>query len=141
MQLRSLMPDAAMVELQISKESSMIRSAYRAGICVALLAAFLTVWTTIVRDDGGGAAFFMIISAVGVGWFAAGFRAAGMARAMVGVAVMQVLLGMLYATAPVTAAEPNGVLKAVVFTCVFTLLWLVSGNFFRIAAKSSPIAA
>ena len=44
--------------------------AYRAGVALAVLAAFLTVWTTIVRDDGNGAGFFMVIMAVGVGWFA-----------------------------------------------------------------------
>lgn len=74
--------------------------AHRSGIVVALVVAFLTIWTTIVRDDGGGASFFMIILAVGVGWFAAGFRAPGMARTMVGVAVMQICLGALIVTAP-----------------------------------------
>ena len=56
---------------------------YRAGVGVAVLASFLTVWTTIVRDDGHGIGSFMVIMAVGVGWFAAGFRAAGMARTVV----------------------------------------------------------
>jgi len=63
--------------------------AYRAGIGVAVVGSLLTVWTTIVRDDGNGIGFFMVIMAVAVGWFAAGFRAAGMARTMIGVAVMQ----------------------------------------------------
>src|SRR5690348_7110977 len=88
---------------------------YRTGVIVALVAAFLTVWTTIVRDDGNGAGFFMIILAVGIGWFAAGFGAAGMARAMVGVSVMQICLGVLIATAPVTARLPDGPLNALLF--------------------------
>ena len=67
----------------------------RAGIAVAVIASFVTVWTTVVRDDGNGIGFFMVIMAVAVGWFAAGFRAAGMARTMVGVAVMQAMVGML----------------------------------------------
>lgn len=108
---------------------------YRSGVGVAILASFLTVWTTIVRDDGSGAGFFMIILAVGVGWFAASFRPAGMARAMVGVAAMQLCLGALIATAPITAAVPDGPLKAVLFNVVFTALWLVSAAFFRAAAK------
>jgi hypothetical protein len=119
----------------------MTGSAYRAGVGVAIMAAFLTVWTTIVRDDGSGAGFFMVILAVGVGWFAAGFRPAGMARGMAGVAVMQALLGMLTATAPITAAAPDGVSKAILFSGLFTLLWLISANFFRITAKSDPAAA
>src|SRR5690242_16964307 len=104
--------------------------AYRSGIGVVILASFLTVWTTIVRDDGSGAGFFMIILAVGVGWFSASFRPAGMARAMVGVAAMQLCLGALIATAPITAAVPDGPLKAVLFNLFFAALWLISGAFF-----------
>lgn len=135
------MTAAVMVGLQFEGVELMTGSAYRAGIGVAILAAFLTVWTTIVRDDGSGAGFFMVILAVGVGWFAALFRPAGMARAMVGVAVMQALLGMLIATAPITAVAPDGVSKAILFSGFFTLLWLISANFFRIAAKRDPAAA
>ena len=109
--------------------------AYRAGIVVATVAAFLTVWTTIVRDDGNGMGFFMVILAVAVGWFAAWFRPAGMARTMVGVAVMQAMVGALIATAPVTANVPGESGKALLFSGFFVLLWLVSGAFFRAAAK------
>ena len=110
--------------------------AYRAGIAVAVIASFLTVWTTIVRDDGNGIGFFMVIMAVGVGWFAAWFRPAGMARTMVGVAVMQAAVGALIATAPVTANVPGESMKALLFSGFFALLWLVSGASFRAAAKS-----
>jgi hypothetical protein len=109
--------------------------AYRAGIAVAAVAAFLTVWTTIVRDDGNGMGFFMVIIAVAVGWFAAWFRPAGMARTMLGVAVMQLAVGTLIATAPITANVPGESVKALVFSGLFALLWLVSGAFFRAAAK------
>jgi hypothetical protein len=109
--------------------------AYRAGVALAILTSFLTVWTTVVRDDGNGIGFFMVIMAVGVGWFAAGFRAAGMARTMVGVAVMQAAVGSLIATAPVTANVPGQSLNALLFSGSFVLLWLVSGAFFRAAAK------
>src|SRR5436190_20015094 len=78
--------------------------AYRAGMAVAIVASFLTVWTTIVRDDGSGIAFFLLIMAAVVGGFAAWFRPAGMARAMLGVAAMQGLLGVAIATAPSTAS-------------------------------------
>ena len=110
--------------------------AYSGGVAVASLAAFLTVWTTIVRDDGNGIGFFMVIMAVGVGWFAAGFRAAGMARTMVGVALMQAAVGSLIATAQVTANVPGESLKALLFSGAFVLLWLASGACFRAAAKS-----
>jgi hypothetical protein len=109
--------------------------AYGAGIIVAAVTAFLSVWTTIVRDDGAGLSFFMIIMAAGVGWFAAGFRPAGMARTMLGVAAMQVLLGVGVATAPVIAAIPDGPAKALLFNGVFATLWLISGACFRAAER------
>jgi hypothetical protein len=110
------------------------------GVGVAVAASFLTLWTTIVRDDGSGAAFFLLIMAAVVGAFAAWFRPAGMARAMAGVAVMQALLGMLIATAPVTASAPGGPSRALLFSAFFVLLWLVSAGFFRAAAKGSRAA-
>lgn len=112
------------------------RGAYRAGVAVAALASFLTVWTTIVRDDGNGIGFFMVIMAVAVGWFAAGFRAAGMARTMAGVAVMQAAVGALVATAPDTANVPGESMRALLFSGFFVLLWLVSGACFRAAART-----
>lgn len=107
---------------------------YRAGVAVAVLTSFLTVWTTIVRDDGNSIGFFMLIMAALVGGFACWFRAAGMARTMVGVAVMQLLVGLAVATAPITATLPGGPVKALLFSGVFALLWLTSAAFFRAAA-------
>ena len=110
--------------------------AYRAGVAVALVTSFLTLWTTVVRDDGNGVGFFLLIMAAVVGGFSAWFRPAGMARTMLGVAIMQALLGALIATAPSTANMPGGSLKALLFSAIFAALWLVSGAFFSIAAKS-----
>jgi len=117
------------------------RRTYRAGVAVALLAAFLTGWTTVVRDDGTGAGYFMIILAVMVGWFSARFQPAGMARTMIGVAIMQGLLGVLVATAPVTASVPDGSLNALLFSGFFSALWLISAALFLSAARSAPQAA
>jgi hypothetical protein len=114
-----------------------IGRAYGWGIAVACAASFLTVWTTVVRDDGTGIGYFMVILAAAVGAFAAWFRPAGMARAMVGVAVMQVLLGIATATAPSTAIVPDGPVKALVFNGFFALLWLISAGLFRRASKGA----
>jgi hypothetical protein len=113
---------------------------YRAGAGLAVVTAFLIVWTTIVRDDGTGIGYFMVIMAALVGAFSAWFRPAGMARAMAGVAIMQVLLGMLIATAPSTAAMPGDALRAELSNGIFAALWLISAILFRAAAKmdSSP---
>jgi hypothetical protein len=114
--------------------------AYRAGVIVALVTSFVTLWTTVVRDDGNGIGFFLLIMAAMVGGFSAWFRPAGMARTMLGVAIMQALLGALIATAPSTASMPDGSFKALLFSAMFAALWLVSAAFFRIAAKSGPKA-
>jgi hypothetical protein len=134
----ALTAERAMVRLQSTEGEDMSgseqraggRGAYRAGVGVAVL----TVWTTIVRDDGSGAGFFLVILAIGVGGFAALFRAAGMARTMVGVAIMQACLGLAVATAPSTAQLPGGWFKVVLFNGVFIALWLASAGFFHAAA-------
>jgi hypothetical protein len=117
------------------------RRAYRAGVGVAVLTSLLTVWTTIVRDDGTGMAYFLLIMAAVVGGFAAWFRPAGLSRTMVGVAIMQALLGIATATAPSTASVRDGSSRALLFSGVFALLWLASAAFFRAAAKRDPEAA
>ena len=113
----------------------MAGAAYRAGGAVAIAAALLTVWTTIVRDDGTGIGYFMVIMAAAVAGFAVSFRPEGMARAMLGVAVMQLCLGALIATAPLTQTMPGGAFKVALFNGIFTALWLISAAFFRAASK------
>ena len=108
---------------------------YRAGVAVALVASFLIVWTTLVRDDDTGIGYFLVIMAALVGGFSARFRPAGMARTMVGVAIMQALLGVAVATAPSTASIAGGSFKALLFGGFFTALWLLSAIFFRAASK------
>ena len=109
--------------------------AYSAGAAVAVIASFLIVWATVVHDDGAGIGFFLVIMAAGVGAFAAWFRPAGMARTMLGVAIMQALLGLAIATAPLTASIPDGPFKALLFNGFFAALWLMSAALFRVAAK------
>jgi hypothetical protein len=114
---------------------------FRAGVAVAVVTSFLIVWTTVVRDDGNGAGFFMLIMAAAVGAFAADFRPAGLARAMIGVAIMQLLLGMLIATAPVTEAVPGASGRILAFCGAFAVLWLTAAALFRAAAARSGSAA
>ena len=110
--------------------------AYRAGVAIALGASFLTIWTTIVRDDENGVGFLLLVMAAGASSFAAHFRAAGMARAMFGIAVMEMLLGMLIATAPSTATLPFGPTQYLVYCGFFAFLWLSSAGLFRAAARN-----
>ena len=109
--------------------------AYRAGVAVALAASILTVWTTLVRDDGNGLGFLLLVVTAAIGGFAAWFRPAGMARTMLGVAIMQALLGLATATAPVTARVPNGPVRAIIYCGFFAAMWLISAALFRVAVK------
>jgi hypothetical protein len=115
--------------------------AYRAGVAVAFVTSVLIVWTSIVRDDGQAMGNFGAIMAAMVGAFAGWFQPAGMVRTMLAVAVMQVLIGIAVATAPITATEPDGVFKAVVSSAVFTALWLLSAAFFRTALRRDDALA
>lgn len=108
------------------------------GMALAVLTAFLIVWTTIVRDDGTGEAYFMVILAIGACFLAAGGQAVGMAKGMLGVAAMQVVLGLLVATAPSTAELANGPLRALAYNGIITALWLGCAALF---AKSAPGSA
>ena len=117
-----------------SATSSVLRI-YRIGLALAVLAAFLTVWSTIVREDGQGAASFMVTLAAAVGAFAVRMEGAGMARAMVGVAIMQVALALLLATAPTTIAQPDGPMRALIWGAVLAGSWLASAVCFRRASR------
>jgi hypothetical protein len=115
--------------------------AYSSGVAIAVLASFLTVWTTIVRDDGTGMNWFLVIMAAVVGGFSAWFRPAGMARTMLGVAIMQTLLGIAIATAPSIASVPGGSFRALLFSGFFAALWLTSAACFRAAATKDQATA
>jgi hypothetical protein len=139
----SLIPARATMRLQSGEGEDMTglneqargSRAYHAGVAVALLTSVLTVWTTIVRDDGSGIGFFLVIMAAGVGGFSALFRAAGMARTMLGVAAMQACFTLAIATAPSTANIPGGPFRVLLFCSLFTVLWLISATLFRAAAN------
>ena len=111
---------------------------YRLGAAIAALTAFLTVWGTIVHDDGSGVGFFMVILAAPVGAFAARFSADGMARTMAGVAVMHLAAAGLMATAPVIVANPYGPLRYIGFGVVLAALWLVAAACFWRSAFANP---
>jgi hypothetical protein len=119
-----------------STEQASGSRAYRAGVGLAIVTSLLTIWTTVVRDDGNGIGFFMLVMTTVVGAFSAWFRPAGMARTMIGVAIMQCSLGTAIATAPLTAAMPGAAFKFLVFSGVFAALWLTSAAFFRAAARA-----
>jgi hypothetical protein len=115
--------------------------AYPAGFAIALAVSFLTLWTTIVRDDGSGLGRLAPVMAAAVAAFAVRLAPAGLARAALGVAVLQILIGLADATAPSTAAQPHGALKALAFSGVFAVFWLGSAACMRAAASAKPASS
>lgn len=115
--------------------------AYRGGVATALIVSFLLIWINLAVGIVGGDNpvnfnFFMLIFASAVGAFAAQFRPEGMARAMFGTAVVQMLLALAIATAPSTQREPGGALSVLVLCGFFAALWLVSAALFRKASRA-----
>ena len=85
--------------------------------------------------------YFLLIVGPVMGGFSAWFHPAGMARTMLGVAIMQALLGVATATAPSTASLPDGSFKALLFGGLFAALWLISAAFFWAASSRDHKAA
>ena len=116
--------------------------AYRAAVALAVAAAFLLVWINLAvgivgsEDNPTNLGFFLLVLAAAVGAFAAEYRSRGMARAMLGVAVVQLLLGIVIATAPSTAqVEPMGAWGVLMISGFFAGLWLTSAALFRLAGR------
>ena len=117
------------------------RMAYRIGIGVALAAAFLETWMNLAvgivgsTDNAQNQGFFCVVVAAAACSFVARLRPDGMARAMLATAGVQALLGLMVATAPVTArVEPMGPGGVLLLSGLFVALWLVSAALFQWSA-------
>jgi hypothetical protein len=115
--------------------------AYRTGVTTALGASFLLTWVNLVagitgnQDSPVNFGFFILVLTAGVSAFAVRARPDGMARAMLGVAVVQAILTALAATDPSTASDPRGVGGVVLLSGYFTALWLISAALFHRSAR------
>lgn len=122
-----------------------VSMAYRGGVAAALAAAFLMIWMNLAvgivgEDNPLNFNFFMLVFAAVVGAYTARGEAAGMARAMLGVTVVQVLLAIAIATAPSTAREPGGGIGVLILCGFFAGLWLLSAGLFHRASRSAAAA-
>jgi hypothetical protein len=106
--------------------------AYRAGIGAALAAAFVIVWATgavgMIGDEGDryNLLFFGVIGLALGGAVAARFQAAGMALAMAGAGIVQILVA-----SGGLAVDPRGA----IVSAAFAGLWLVAAACFHKAAR------
>lgn len=105
---------------------------YRAAAGIALVAGFLLVWMNLAvgiignENNPANQMFFGVLAVGLVGALIARFRAAGLARAMVAMAIAQVLVAV--------AAQIGGAFVWPL-TVVFAGLWLGSASLFRRAAR------
>ena len=116
--------------------------AYRVGAGVALAAALLEVWMNLAVGIVGGTdnprnqGFFGVVVAAVACAFVARLRPDGMARAMVATAGVQALLGLMVATAPITArVDPMGAGGVLALSGLFVALWLFSAALFYRSAR------
>lgn len=118
------------VELTVRANPS---SSYRAGVGIALAASFLTIWINLAvgivgnEDNPVNALFFLAPLSAVAGAVIGAFRPAGMMRATVAAAAIQ--LGVMLYIWSTGQGFPIGV------TVFFGTLWLVSAALFRQAAQ------
>jgi hypothetical protein len=118
------------------------RTAYRVGAALAVLAGLLQAWANLAvgivgdTDNAQNQGFFgVVVAAAALAW-AVRFTSAGMARAMVATAGIQAILGLMVATAPITArVEPMGPVGVVAVSGFFIALWLIAAALFRRTAR------
>jgi hypothetical protein len=116
--------------------------AYRGGVAVALLAAFLLVWINLAvgiignEDNPANLIFFAVIAIALTGSIAARFDAIGMARAMTVTAVVQELIAVTVLFVGLGRAEPPGPVGLFALISFFAFLWIASAALFRKAASA-----
>ncbi len=126
------------LELAVRKSGSI---AYRLGVGVALLAAFLLIWINLavglIGSEGDAANLLYVgVLAVGIaGSIVARFRADAMARAMVVTAGAQALVGVVALAAGWGASGPRWPLDVAGLTVFFVALFGGSAWLFRQAAR------
>lgn len=119
-----------------------VSSAYRGGVAAALAPAFLIIWMNLAvgivgEDNPMNFNFFMLVFAAAVGACTARGDPAAMARAMLGVVVVQALLAIAIVTAPSIASEPASVHRVSLLCSIFGGLWLLSAALFRRASQGA----
>jgi hypothetical protein len=118
------------------------RTAYGAGAALARLAGLLQAWANLAvgivgdTDNAQNQGFFgVVVAALALAW-AVRFTSEGMARAMVATAGIQAILGLMVATAPITAkVEPMGPMGVIAVSGFFIALWLASAALFHRSAR------
>ncbi len=121
--------------------------AFRLGTGVALLAGFGLVWINLAvgiigsEDNPANLLFFAILALGLVGGALARFRAPGMARILLAMAVAQALVGAAALILRWGADAPSFPQAIIVLTGFFAGLWLAAAWLFRRAARNQGALA
>ncbi len=121
-------------------------TAYRAGVGVALAAAFLLIWINaavgIIGSEGNpaNAMYIGVLGIAALGAVVARARPGGMARAMTAAAAAQLLVALIALLAGLGATEPPGPTGVLLLNGFFVALFLGSAALFRVAARDQAAA-
>lgn len=121
-------------------------TAYRAGVGVAVVAAFILIWMNLAvgiigSEDNPANLMYGGVLAVGIaGAVLVRFRPSGMARALTATALAQGLVGVIALAAGLGSTGANWPQVIVVLTGFFATLWLLSAWLFRRAAREQASA-
>jgi hypothetical protein len=132
-----------LIDLAISKSGSL---AYKLGVVLAVLAAFLLLWVNgavgVIGDENNPAnlLFAGVILPALAGSMLAGFRAAGMARAMLAAFVINAAIAAAVPVFGWGADEPPGTAGLTMLVSGFAALWGLSAALFAKAARDAAMA-
>ena len=110
---------------------------FRAGVGVAIAAAFLLVWVNLAvgylgdEDNPANLMFLGVLAVAILGSGIGRFQAAAMSRAMLATAAAQVLAGVFGLAAGWASPGAEGLYEVTLGTGLFTPLWLGSAWLFR----------
>lgn len=120
-------------------------AAYRAAVGLAVATALILVWVNaavgIIGDDELFNLMYFGVLAIGVvGALIARFQPRGMARALIAVAIGQMLVPAIVLAIPGLRGalmEPPGIVGVFVLNACFAMLWIASAWLFRKARRAS----
>lgn len=120
-------------------------AAYRAAVGLAVMTALILIWMNaavgIIGDDELFNLMYFGVLAIGVvGALIARFQPRGMARALIAVAIGQMLVPTIVLAIPGLRGalmEPPGIVGVFVLNACFAMLWIASAWLFRKARRAS----
>ena len=115
--------------------------AYRAAAALAVLTAFLLIWSNLAvgvigdEDDPANLMFAGVLAVAGVGGIAVRFRARGLALVLAATAGVQALVGAVALAMRWGSEGPAWPWDVAGASAAFTCMWLAAAGLFALAAR------